>query len=95
MPWKSKAEEKSSTKWASIARGVYEKEKKKKRKKKEKTTKGFQKTTEHQSKVQEMQQKKIGSTGDIMSKIAVFVKVFNKHTLRLVYEYKRILREIV
>ena len=83
------AEEKSSTKWASIARGVYEKEKRKK------TTKGFQKTTEHQSKVQEMHQKKIGSTGDNMSIIAVFVKVFNKHTLRLVYEYKRTLREIV
>ena len=62
------AEEKSSTKWASIARGVYEKEK---RKKKKKTTKGFQKTTEHQSKVQEMHQKKIGSTGDNMLIIAM------------------------
>ena len=67
------AEEKSSTKWASIARGVYEKEKRKKEKKekKEKTTKGFQKTTEHQSKVQEMHQKKIGSTGDNMLIIAM------------------------
>ena len=65
------AEEKSSTKWASIARGVYEKEKIIKKKEKKKTTKGFQKTTEHQSKVQEMHQKKIGSTGDNMLIIAM------------------------
>ena len=45
--------------------------KKKKEKRKKKTTKGFQKTTEHQSKVQEMHQKKIGSTGDNMSIIAM------------------------
>ena len=43
----------------------------KKKKRKKRTTKGFQKTTEHQSKVQEVHQKKIGSMGDNMWIIAI------------------------
>ena len=59
------AKEKSSTKWASIDKVGEEK------KKPIQTTKGIQKTTEHQSKVQEAYQKKFGSTGDVMRIIAI------------------------
>ena len=71
------------------------KKKEKRKKKKKKTTKGFQKTTEHQSKVQEMHQKKIGSTGDNMSIIAMSLSRCSINILLLLYEYKRTLRKIV
>ena len=86
----AEAKEKSSTKWASKDKVVL------KKKKKHTNHKRIPKNNWASVKGSRSVPKEVWQHGRRHADNGyIFVKVFNKHTLRLLYEYKRTLRKIV